>query len=174
MGRLLDASRCIKLLKPICRKMACYHIEWKPRPYPCTKEEREAAARRYNLMPSDYKPFEENSIPPGDYFYTEPYNVKNLDPWEHYDYPRERRNFGDPVQFLAQAYTADGFDPVALRENLKGQPIWWVLIKIFSPFIGFLILLHVCRGYSYFYPMKAKQFPYAKDMDKHYTFDIPE
>ncbi|VDQ15690.1 unnamed protein product, partial [Trichobilharzia regenti] len=51
-----------------------YHIEWKPKPFPCTKAEREAAAKRYNLLPSDYKPFEDDGLAPGDYFKVEPYN----------------------------------------------------------------------------------------------------
>ncbi|CAH8624294.1 unnamed protein product [Schistosoma rodhaini] len=121
--RLLVVRTCSPILTPLCRGMAYYHIDWKPKPYPCTKAEREAAAKRYNLLPSDYKPFENDGLAPGDYFYVEPYNTECRSPWEPYDYPSERRDFNDPQQFDAQLYLASGYNPAKLKEILKGQPV---------------------------------------------------
>ncbi|CAG2163376.1 unnamed protein product [Oppiella nova] len=35
--------------------------DWKPGQYPKTQEEREAAAKKYNLIPEDYEPYPEGS-----------------------------------------------------------------------------------------------------------------
>ncbi|CAH8864429.1 unnamed protein product [Trichobilharzia szidati] len=174
MDRLLLAKKCAKIIAPVCREMAYYHIEWKPKPFPCTKAEREAAAKRYNLLPSDYKPFEDDGLAPGDYFKVEPYNVNNLDPWEPYDYPRSRRNYNDPVLFKAHMYSSTGYDPVLLKERLGGHSIPWVLFKTFSPLFVLTFLLYIGQMFGYFSPLKAKQFPLAEDRDNHYTFERPE
>nr|CAX71322.1 NADH dehydrogenase (ubiquinone) 1 beta subcomplex 8 [Schistosoma japonicum] len=167
-------KRCRSILTPLCRGMAHYHIEWKPKPYPCTKAEREAAAKRYNLLPSDYKPFEGDGLAPGDYFCVEPYNVNNCDPWEPYDFPLERRNFSEPVQFNAHMYSAAGCDPEYSKRYQRGTSVWWVLLKIFAPLFVIGGLLYVGQMYCYILPLKAKQYPYATDNNMHYTFERAE
>lgn len=157
----------------ICKLIICvdYHIDWKPKPYPCTKAEREAAAKRYNLLPSDYKPFENDGLAPGDYFYVEPYNTECRSPWEPYDYPSERRDFNDPQQFDAQLYLASGYNPAKLKEILKGQPVWYMLFKTFAPLFGLWFCLSLGQMYCFFFPLKAKQYPHAVDKENHYTFE---
>ncbi|CAH8545907.1 unnamed protein product [Schistosoma turkestanicum] len=156
---------------PVYRGMAYFHIEWKPKPYPCTKAEREAAAKRYNLLPSDYKPFEDDGLAPGDYFYVEPYNVKSCDPWEPYDFPTERRYYNDPLPFNAQKYSATGYDPEAMKEILNGHSQWYMLLKTFAPLFVLGFLMYIGQRYCYFYPLKAKQYPWAEDEKNHYTFE---
>lgn len=34
-----------------------WNKDWKPGPYPETEEERKAAAKKYGLLPEDYKPY---------------------------------------------------------------------------------------------------------------------
>ncbi|CAH8608234.1 unnamed protein product [Schistosoma margrebowiei] len=151
--RLFVVRTCSSILTPLCRGMAYYHIEWKPKPYPCTKAEREAAAKRYNLLPSDYKPFEDDGLAPGDYFYVEPYNALSRSPWEPYDFPRERRDFNDPQQFNAQMYLASGHNPEQLNEILKEQPLWYILFKTFAPFFGLWMFLYLGQMYCFFFPL---------------------
>ena len=42
------------------RSAGNWNYQWMPGPYPRTKEERLAAAKKYNLEPEDYKPFPED------------------------------------------------------------------------------------------------------------------
>lgn len=47
-------------LPSIIRRHAHWNYEWTPGPYPRTKEERLAAAKKYNLQPEDYEPYPED------------------------------------------------------------------------------------------------------------------
>ncbi|UJR35962.1 hypothetical protein I4U23_028703 [Adineta vaga] len=71
--------------------------EWRPNEEaPVTPEDRAATARKYNMLPEDYKPFppERNAgdmpdvAPSGRYF--------ERSPWEDYDYPLDRQNWNEP------------------------------------------------------------------------------
>jgi hypothetical protein len=71
--------------------------DWRPNEdAPVTVEDREATARKYNMLPEDYKsyPPERNAgdmpdvAPAGRYF--------ERSPWEDYDYPSERQNWNEP------------------------------------------------------------------------------
>lgn len=71
--------------------------EWRPfEEIPATKEDRAATAKKYNMLPEDYKsyPVEKNAgdmpdvAPAGRFF--------ERSPWEDYDYPLERQNWNEP------------------------------------------------------------------------------
>jgi NADH dehydrogenase (ubiquinone) 1 beta subcomplex subunit 8 len=71
--------------------------EWRPsEEVPVTAEDRAATARKYNMLPEDYKPCppERNAgdmpdvAPAGRYF--------ERSPWEDYDYPMDRQNWNEP------------------------------------------------------------------------------
>merc|ERR1712038_1515285 len=47
---ILNASRSMASVKP-------WNYLWKPGPYPQTEEERLAAAKKYGMIPEDYKPY---------------------------------------------------------------------------------------------------------------------
>lgn len=70
--------------------------DYKPGPYPKTPEEREAAARKYNLIPEDYDCYEEGSGY-GDYPKLPVVSQDAMDPYEEYDNYYRRRNFGQTV-----------------------------------------------------------------------------
>lgn len=71
--------------------------EWRPNEeVPVTAEDREATARKYNMLPEDYKP-----CPPersaGDMPDVTPAGAyHDRSPWEDYDYPADRQNWNEP------------------------------------------------------------------------------
>ncbi len=52
------------------------------------------------MLPEDYEPMPDDGYGRGDYpaLPLDPWEMK--DPWEDYDFPRERRFYGEPVRFL--------------------------------------------------------------------------
>merc|ERR1711981_508382 len=50
-------GRQILLLRKIQASVKPWNYLWKPGPYPETEEERLAAAKKYGLIPEDYKPY---------------------------------------------------------------------------------------------------------------------
>ena len=57
----LTCPKSFAALPTIIRRHAGHwNYEWSPGPYPRTKEERLAAAKKYNLQPEDYEPFPED------------------------------------------------------------------------------------------------------------------
>lgn len=71
--------------------------DYKPGPYPKTKEEREAAAKKYGLHPSEYEPYPDDGLGHGDYPKLPDIAVEERDPFYPWDYPDAKRNFGEPV-----------------------------------------------------------------------------
>ncbi|KAF6773366.1 hypothetical protein AHF37_05662 [Paragonimus kellicotti] len=152
------------------RGMAYWNIEWKPAPYPCTEAQREAAAKRYGLLLSDYKPFENDGLAPGDYPDLQPFNEAHRDPWEHYDYYPIKRNYNEPVPFYWEFYSESGTDPNLQETAHYGEPMWKLLLKfILAPIVVFSLIL-VGERYKVFQPEKAKQYPFC-GTDEHYTFE---
>ncbi|GAA47555.1 NADH dehydrogenase (ubiquinone) 1 beta subcomplex 8 [Clonorchis sinensis] len=124
---LLSGPPLSRVLSGTCsRKLAYWNIEWKPAPYPCTSAQREAAAKRYGLLLTDYQPFEDDGYAPGDYPNMRNYNEANRDPWEHYDYYPVKRNYNEPVPFYWEFYSEAGADPDFQEVHHYGQPIWWI------------------------------------------------
>lgn len=71
--------------------------DWRPNEeIPVTPEDRAATAKKYNMLPEDYKPYPPeanagdmpNVVPAGRYL--------DRSPWEDYDYPLERQNWNEP------------------------------------------------------------------------------
>jgi len=73
--------------------------DWKPGPKPTTKEEIEAVAKKYNLIPEDYEPYPED-YGLGDYPNIKPIHWAAKDPYDDYDHPYWRRNYGEIVNML--------------------------------------------------------------------------
>ena len=82
---------------------------WKPGKYPETKEEREAAAKKYNLIPEDYEPIGRDSGL-GDYPHIPrlSHQAAARPYWIDYDEPFIRRNYGEP---LSESYVSQMFEP---------------------------------------------------------------
>lgn len=79
-------------------QVAGWNKDYKPGVFPKTDEERAIAAKKYNLLPEEYKPYADNGLGYGDYpELTGGLGVEARDPYYPYDYPELKRNFGETV-----------------------------------------------------------------------------
>lgn len=74
-----------------------WNKDFKPLPHPTTEEERIAAAKKYNLLPQEYKPYPDDGTGYGDYPHLPDVPIETRDPYYPYDSPELKRNFGEPV-----------------------------------------------------------------------------
>lgn len=74
-----------------------WNKDMKPGPYPRTQQEREAAAKKYNLPIEQYEPYPDDGMGYGDYPKLKDENDDQRDPYYPYDYPELKRNFNEPL-----------------------------------------------------------------------------
>ena len=108
-------------------------------PYPRTKEERERAAKKYNLIPEDYEPYDEDEGW-GDYPKLKAVGAFNRDRYDDFDDPVDNRYYGEPLHLDYDLYQWERYDP--LEHEKKGLPPTWIKAAFF---FGCPILL-----YAYF------------------------
>ncbi|KAI1301226.1 NADH dehydrogenase [ubiquinone] 1 beta subcomplex subunit 8, mitochondrial [Halotydeus destructor] len=140
--------------------------DWKPGPPPTTKEEREAAAKKYNLIPEDYDVYHP-SEGYGDYPKLTPVGQDARDPYDDFDMHYRRRNYGEMLNLDYDLYTSERHDP---NIKLKYKP--WQMFAGFFGFIGTIFALHsLCHYFDIriVQPMKPKQFPGPGKI--HYSFE---
>lgn len=140
--------------------------DWKPGPYPKTKEEREAAARKYNLIPEDYTPYEEGSCF-GDYPKMPVVAQDVRDPYEIYDCYYRRRNFAETLHVDFDIHTSEKSNP-----NLKTRYPMWLMIVVFLlsySSVALVVWIDRLADFHTGNPVKPKQ--YSWDGNKHYTFE---
>ncbi|CAL1544523.1 unnamed protein product [Lymnaea stagnalis] len=156
---------------------AYWNKDWKPGPIPRTAEERAAAAKKYGLRPEDYNVLSEDTI--GDYPGLPLVAKSWKDPFEDYDFPGEKRNYGEPIHPDDDIIGQDLWDPNADGRYTYGQ----VVTFVFLIFGGFLAAWKILAPYPHFLPQMPKQYPFndlylEKGGDpalepeiKHYTFE---
>lgn len=88
--------------------MAGWNKDYKAGPIPQTDAEREAAAKKYHLLPEEYKPYADNGMGYGDYPELKGgLGVEARDAFYPYDYPELKRNYQETVSvslYLKQQY----------------------------------------------------------------------
>lgn len=90
-------------------------------PYPRTKEERERAAKKYNLIPEDYEPYpEEEAL--GDYPMLKAIGNFNRDPYDDFDDPVGYKFYGEVYHRDADLYEWERIDPLAHEK--PDVPLW--------------------------------------------------
>lgn len=141
--------------------------EWRPfEEAPVTPEDREATARKYNILPEDYKsyPVEKNAgdmpvvAPAGRYF--------ERTPWEDYDYPMDRQNWNEP------RHPDDHikFDKVRLGHGIEKQPvITKELLKLLLLPIGVILAAYGLRSFQFMNPTFYA--PKVEPGVVHYSFE---
>lgn len=87
-----------------------WNKDYKAAPFPQTDEERLAAAKKYSLLPEEYKPYADTGMGFGDYPQLPNVSVETRDPHYPYDFPEHKRNFHEPVYFVADDLRLDGMD----------------------------------------------------------------
>ena len=74
-----------------------WNKDWKPGDYPTTQEERDAAAKKYGLIPADYEPYpEEEGF--GDYPMLPIVSYDGKDDYYNWDHPEQKRDWCEPVR----------------------------------------------------------------------------
>lgn len=103
-------------------------------PWPRTKEERDRAARKYNLIPEDYEPHDYDDAL-GDYPKLKPVGAFNRDPYDDFDDIQAHRYHGEVYHVDADLYSWERIDPLAAEKN--NVSIWLQL----AIFIGLIVSL---------------------------------
>jgi hypothetical protein len=93
-------------------------------PWPRTKEEREKAARKYNLIPEDYQPFPEEDGW-GDYPDLPAVGAYNRYKYDDFDDPQDMRFYGEPFHISADMYYWERIDPMESEKIAFKQFPWW-------------------------------------------------
>lgn len=79
----------------------CSIVDWnkdyKPGEFPRTPEQRALAAKKYQLLPEDYKPYPDDGSGLGDYPDLPLESGESKDPHYPWDSPELKRNFNEPV-----------------------------------------------------------------------------
>ncbi|XP_014260779.1 NADH dehydrogenase [ubiquinone] 1 beta subcomplex subunit 8, mitochondrial [Cimex lectularius] len=161
-----------KLLYQVARRSICsgsalraaWNKDWMPGPYPKTEEERLAAAKKYNLLPQEYKPIDDDGYGAGDYPDFKPYSVESRDPFYPWDFPEYRRNFGEALHEDFNMYTEDRLD-ISKRERLSAPVMGLMFLGTLT---GFYLINVLCRD-LWLPPALPKQLP-AHGV-KHYMYE---
>ncbi|GFT27544.1 NADH dehydrogenase 1 beta subcomplex subunit 8, mitochondrial [Nephila pilipes] len=141
-----------------------WNKDWKPGPYPRTEEQRIAAAKKYNMLPEDYEPYpEEEGF--GDYPMFKPFHMESRNPFEAYDFPELKRNYGEPIH---PDYDLCLEDKVNFQRKFRTTPWKMLLYVVIAGTLYTSILL-----YGEWYPTDQrripKQYPYSGQI--HYSFE---
>ncbi|XP_077530804.1 NADH:ubiquinone oxidoreductase subunit ASHI [Haemaphysalis longicornis] len=173
-GRLGQIAR-YQLKAPLilaCRPAHYWNKDWAPKPHPRTEEEHRAAAKKYNMLPEDYKPSPENDeMSWGDYPHLPRISASARDPYEQYDFPFLRRNYGEPVDIFMDGYTLERMDTSRLR-----TPMWKQMVMCLGTILGLWYAVNIfehpkLRG-GFNPDLGLPQLP--REGVVHYTFDPPE
>merc|ERR1712226_131911 len=166
-------SRHISKARPL---LAQWHEDWEVGKKPVTKEEREAAAKKYGLIPEDYEPTTDTSDT-SDYPMLPRVGHRSLDPYADWDDPGMKRNFGEPVHRDWEQLTEDRADPA-----WEYKFTYWKMFGMFCTLVGGLAFLTMAlEPYRYQHPRLEKQYPWDDIKRKreypritHYTFEPAE
>ncbi|XP_063817492.1 NADH dehydrogenase [ubiquinone] 1 beta subcomplex subunit 8, mitochondrial [Pseudophryne corroboree] len=126
-----------------------------PGPYPKTEQERAAAAKKYNMLLEDYKPYPDDGMGYGDYPMLPDKSQEENDPWYSWDYPVIRRNFGEPMHWDIDKFIRTRVDtsPTTVPFN--------TMCKIVVGFItAMLVMFYIGELYPVYPAIAPKQYPY--------------
>merc|ERR1711963_112643 len=144
-----------------------WNQDWKPGPIPRTAEERAAAAKKYGIRPEDYKVLAEDKDDHqgrmvlhhlGDYPNLPVASHAMRDPWEDWDHPQDRRNYGDIIHHDAEVPGTEWYDKN--RPGPGGIPHKSVWFRWCATFFGIWIMWFLLEPYPIFPPMMPKQYPF--------------
>uniref|UniRef100_U5EVZ6 Putative mitochondrial electron transport n=1 Tax=Corethrella appendiculata TaxID=1370023 RepID=U5EVZ6_9DIPT len=148
------------------RNAGHWNKDFKPAPYPKTEREREEAAKKYGLHPSEYEPYPDDGLGYGDYPKLKDEAIESRDPYYPYDFPEHKRNFNEPIHAEIDYHSEDRYGTAA--------PLRYSLNKMLGLFLGCMascIALYVwLEDYKMFRPVLKKQLP-AQGVP-HYTFEV--
>lgn len=134
-----------------------WNPDWRADPkIPRSHAERIQAAKKYNLHPSDYTPFDpEDTLTHGDYPKIPAISFSERSAYEAWDYPELRRNFGEPLHIDFDMYTFDRVDTGRPRHSTL------YMVGVLLGVVGsFITMGMITRDWVTFQPQMPKQYPY--------------
>ncbi|XP_055607942.1 NADH dehydrogenase [ubiquinone] 1 beta subcomplex subunit 8, mitochondrial-like [Uranotaenia lowii] len=152
------------LLALAARQAHGWNKDFKPAPFPQTEKEREAAARKYGLHPSEYQPLADDGTGIGDYPKLPDVPVEARDPYYPYDFPELKRNLHDTLHAETPLWSEDRYG-AAEPSRFPMRTYWLAFLGVMT---GCFVFYYWLEDYKMFRPVLAKQYP--RD-GKHYTFD---
>ncbi|XP_063244201.1 NADH dehydrogenase [ubiquinone] 1 beta subcomplex subunit 8, mitochondrial [Bacillus rossius redtenbacheri] len=170
LTRALQGSRIFKLnASPVYQVFRNHwNKDWKPGPYPVTKEEREAAAKKYGLLPEEYEPYPDDGLGHGDYPKLPDIAAESKDPYYPWDFPEHKRNFNEPLHVEADMYGEDRF-----YINERPRYSVWTHLGVFLAVMGGLMgTYYFFEDRKSFRPVLPRQYPTPGVV--HYTFEPAE
>ncbi|XP_022094011.1 NADH dehydrogenase [ubiquinone] 1 beta subcomplex subunit 8, mitochondrial-like [Acanthaster planci] len=127
-----------------------------PGTFPKTPQERAAAAKKYGMRVEDYEPYPDDGLGWGDYPKAPDIHDDDKDPHADWDFPEERRNFGELVHIEQDLLSR-------ARPNIyaKSRIPFNQQVKMLGAVLATLAVLFWFGGkYKIFQPVGPKQYPY--------------
>ncbi|KAJ1520777.1 hypothetical protein ONE63_003871 [Megalurothrips usitatus] len=153
------------LLYNSSRSAARRQEDYIPGPYPKTEKERLEAAKKYGLLPHEYKPIPDDGLGKGDYPDLPHIGADSKDPYYPWDYPEFRRNFNEPWHTNADIYGEDRLDPAKDWRVPKTTMIAMLVGMVGGAFL----LAYLLEPYPVHRPVCRKQMPFQGK--NHYSFE---
>jgi len=147
---------------------AAWNEHWKPGPYPTTDAEKAAAAKKYGLLPEDYKPQPDDGFGEGDYPDLPDTPIDTRDPYGDYDMPKYRRNYGEPLYSDQDCQDEARYNPQAV------WPYSYAFMSgcFFTVVLGFAGLNYMWRNKTNVKCVFKQQYPFHENDGKsHYSFE---
>ncbi|XP_043673801.1 NADH dehydrogenase [ubiquinone] 1 beta subcomplex subunit 8, mitochondrial isoform X1 [Vespula pensylvanica] len=143
-----------------------YLYKWRAKKeVPKTSEEIEAAAKKYNLHPREYKTYDEDGFGFGDYPKLPYIGNEAKDPYYPWDFPALKRNFNEAIHIEADQIGEDRY-AAGVRTPISGVGTVAMFLSVVTVFGS---LYWIFRYYPWFQPVMQKQYP--KPGVTHYTFE---
>ncbi|XP_017784534.1 PREDICTED: NADH dehydrogenase [ubiquinone] 1 beta subcomplex subunit 8, mitochondrial [Nicrophorus vespilloides] len=145
-----------------------WNKDFKPAAFPKTQEERNAAAEKYGLISSEYKPYANDGTGMGDYPELPLTSGDSRDPHYPWDNPELKRNFNEPLHADFEMYGEDRYDVMFKHRT----PVYKQFFQFTGVMLGIFIVYGVCENFKMFPGLIPKQYPLQGK--KHYTFEVEE
>lgn len=82
--------------------VASWNKDYKPDQFPKTEKQRTEAAKKYYLLPEEYRPYADNGLGYGDYpDLGKGLGIESKDPYYPYDFPEHKRNLHETVNYAS-------------------------------------------------------------------------
>lgn len=170
-NRLLQFKEPIKQLTTSTLRFAGDSENSKMGPWPATPEDRIRAARKYNLIPEDYEPYEED-LGFGDYPKLPDIGDFNKNRYDDFDDIFYSRHHGEPPHLFFDLYRWEHSDPLLYTKPYQ-LPHWLSFLIVISLPLGFYLCLWVPERYNinlnrnwkyatYQYAGEIREFPPSK------------
>ncbi|KAL8591803.1 hypothetical protein ACOMHN_047063 [Nucella lapillus] len=164
MATLRGASALSKAIRPLLARrtvstsavLANWNKDWKPGQFPQSAEERAAAAKRYGLRVEDYDVYKNDGMGYGDYPNLPIVSTDSRDPYQDWDIPELKRNYGEPLHALADIIGEDRWDASA-----NPRYSYLNMFLTLAAFLGTLATVYyLTLPYPLFLPAMPKQYPF--------------